>query len=201
MPEREYKLLLVDDDSIVLATISRELKNAGFDVLVADSGEQGLKLALQDVSIDLAILDIRLPGISGIELARNLRPIGIPWIFLSAFDDEETVSIASEEGAMGYLVKPVDVARAIPTIITAIKRSRDVDIYIETESRLTGALETANLVNVVVGILMERHRLGRQEAFELIRRKARSEQRKVKDVAEEVLQAWHMLNPEPINKD
>ena len=194
MIEKECRLLLVDDDRIILATFSKQLKNAGFDVIVANSGEQGLELASRDNAIDLAIIDVGMPGISGLEMAQQLKPLGIAWIFLSAYDDQATVESAVNEGAMGYLVKPIDVSKAIPTILSGIKRARDIDNYIDTEARLSGALETGSQVNVAVGMLMERHNLGRQQAFDMMRNKARSERRKVKDVALEVLHAWHIFN-------
>lgn len=188
------RLLLVDDDGVALATFGKGLKDMGYEVLLADSGEAGLKQVAEGPAPDLAILDIRMDGMSGIEVAGELRQLGIPAIFLSAFDDDEYVRQALEKGALGYLVKPINVDKAIPTIEAALKSAQDITDLKETEKRLDGALESSNTINVVVGILMERHKLGRQEAFELLRKKARSEQRKVKDIAGEVLAAWETFN-------
>lgn len=186
-------LLLVDDDGLVRATFGKELRDAGYRINLADRGDVGLRIAA-DEAPDLAILDMRMPGLSGIETAHELRQLGIPTIFLSAYDDEEYVQQAIEEGALGYMVKPIDVAKAIPTIEAALERARELSEYAEKEKRLTGALDTGNIVNVVIGILMERHKIHRQDAFELLRGKARSEQRKVKDIAAEMLQAWETFN-------
>jgi len=188
------KLLLVDDDGLVLATFGKELRDAGYSVSLADRGDEGLRIAAQESPPDLAILDIRMPGISGIETAQGLKQLGVPAVFLSAYDDEEYVKQAVEQGALGYMVKPIDVNKAIPTIEAALKRAKDLSYYEETEKRLTGAIETGSIVNVVVGMLMERHKLGRDDAFELLRAKARSEQRKVKSVADEALNAWETFN-------
>ena len=188
------KLLLVDDDGLVLATFGKELRDAGYSVSLADRGDEGLRIASQDPQPDLAILDIRMPGMSGIDTAQGLKQLGVPSVFLSAYDDEEYVQQAVANGALGYMVKPIDVNKAIPTIESALQRARDISKYAETEKRLNGALETGSVVNVVIGMLMERHKLGRQDAFELLRNKARSEQRKVKEVAEEVLNAWETFN-------
>lgn len=188
------KLLLVDDDGLILATFGKELRDAGYIVSLADRGDEGLRIAAQEPSPDLAILDISMPGISGIETALGLKQLGVPAVFLSAYDDEEYVKQAVANGAFGYMVKPIDVNKAIPTIEAALKRARDLADYAETEKRLNGALETGSIVNVVIGMLMERHKLGRQDAFELLRSKARSEQRKVKEVAEEALNAWETFN-------
>lgn len=188
------RLLLVDDDGVALATFGKGLKDSGYEVLQADSGEAGLNLLNEGPPPDLAILDMRMDGMSGTEVAEELRLLGIPSIFLSAFDNDEYVQQALAKGALGYLVKPINVDKAIPTIEAALKRAHDLHELKETEKRLDGALESSNTINVVVGILMERHRLGKQEAFELLRKKARSEQRKVKDVAEEILNAWNTFN-------
>ncbi len=188
------KLLLVDDDGLILATFGKGLKDIGYEVSLAYNGEQALRLAANEPLPDLAILETRMPGQSGLETAQGLRHLGIPSIFLSAYNDETCVKQAIAEGALGYLVKPVDVAKVIPTIETALKRAQEIQQLHDTNRRLDGALETGNLVNVVVGMLMERHHLGRQDAFELLRRKARSDRRKVKNVAEDILTAWDTFN-------
>ncbi len=188
------KLLLVDDDGLILATFGKGLQDIGYDVSLAYSGEQALRLAANESPPDLAILDIRMPGQSGLETAQGLKHLGIPSIFLSAYNDETYVKQAVAEGALGYLIKPLDVAKVIPAIETALERAQEIQQLHDTNKRLDGALETGNLVNVVVGMLMQRHHLGRQDAFELLRRKARTDRRKVKNVAEDILAAWDTFN-------
>ena len=131
---------------------------------------------------------------SGFEVGRRLADMAIPFIFLSAYSEMCYVDEAAEIGALGYLVKPIDVDRAVPTIETAIRRARDLFALRDTGDRLVGALETGNVVNVVVGVLMERHRISQSRAFELLRRKARSERRKIRDAATEYLRAWYDFN-------
>ncbi len=188
-------LLLVDDDGLILATMSRELSEAGYGVRVADNGEEALIQTEIGPRPNLAILDIHMPGMSGIELAARLRRLDIDSIFLTAYDDSSYVEQAIAGGALGYLVKPIDVGHAIPTIETALRRSEELRGLRQTAQRLDKALETGNLVNVVIGMLMERYRLHRDDAYELIRRKARSERRKVRQVAEEIMASWDQPNP------
>ena len=187
------RLLLVDDDALVLATFSRGLRDAGYRVLVAATGEEALAIIAQEYP-DLAILDICMPGISGIDLSKQLYELGIPVVHLSAYDDRETLNSALEQGALGYLVKPIDVAKAIPTLETALRRADDLQQLQAKEGRLNRALETANVVNFAVGIIAERRRIDRQKAFDLIRNQARSERRKVKEVAREILDASDYIN-------
>jgi len=188
------KILLVDDDGLVLATFGKGLKDNGYLVSIADNGEEAVRIISEDGAPDLAILDMRMPGLSGLETAKALKQFDVPVIFLSAYDDDADVKQAVAEGALAYLVKPIDVEKAIPTIEAVLERAEEIRVLRNTEIRLDGALETGNLVNIAVGILMERHRLGRQDAFEILRKKARSEQRKVRDVAEAMLDAWHAFN-------
>ncbi|MCW8902635.1 ANTAR domain-containing response regulator [Sedimenticola sp.] len=187
------KLLLVDDDALVLATFGRGLRDAGYTVLVAATGEEAVAMVAKDYP-DLVILDIRMPGLSGIDVSKHLNELGVPVVHLSAYDDQETLHDALEQGALGYLVKPIDVAKAIPTIETALKRANDLQRLQATEGRLNRALDTANVVNFAVGIISERHRIDRQKAFDLIRDQARSERRKVKEIAREILDATDYIN-------
>ncbi len=188
------KLLLVDDDGLVLSTFGKGLTDHGYDVVLSDNGEDALKMAIKEQPIDLAILDMRMPGISGIETAQGLKSLGIASIFLSAYNDKEHVKQAIDEGALGYLMKPIDVEKAFPAIESALLRAIEIQKLFDIKHRLDAALETSNQVNVVVGIFMERYRIERQDAFELLRMKARSSRRKVRDIAEEILTAWHTVN-------
>lgn len=188
------KLLLVDNDGLILATFGKGLKDIGYEVSLAYSGEQALRLAANAPLPDLAILEICMPEQSGLETAQRLKYLGIPLIFLSTYNDDTYVKQAVSVGALGYLIKPVKVTDVIPTIETALERAQEIQQLHDTNKRLDGALETGNQVNVVVGMLMQRHHLGRQDAFELLRRKARSDRRKVKNVAEDILAAWDTFN-------
>ena len=187
------RILLADDDALVLATFGRGLRDAGYQVLAAACGQEALEIAGKEAP-DLAILDIRMPGMSGIEVSRQMRALGIPVVHLSAYDDIETLNAALDEGALGYLVKPIDVGKAIPTIEAALKRASDLYKLQQSESRLSRALDTANVVNYAVGIISERHRITSQQAFDRIRDRARCERRRVTEVAREILDAAESIN-------
>tara|TARA_R110001583_G_C5653765_1_gene408982 strand:+ start:210 stop:827 length:618 start_codon:yes stop_codon:yes gene_type:complete len=187
------KILLVDDEALVLATFGKGLRNAGYDILFASNGKEALEVA-ENNNPDLAIVDIRMPGISGIDISKKLHEASIPVMHLTAYDDKATLDQALAQGALGYLIKPIDAVRAIPTIKTALERAKDMLRLRTAEDRLSKALDTANVVNFAVGILSERHRIGRQKAFELIRSQARSERRKVKEIANEILEASDIIN-------
>ena len=184
-------LLLVDDDNLVLATTGRGLQAAGYEVRTAQSVAEALEL-LADYRPELALLDIRMGAQGGFDLARILRDRhGIP--FLSAYDDAETVEEATELGAVGFLVKPVDIPQIAPTIEAALKRASELSRLRNTGRQLEQALDQQRGVSVAVGILMERHRWSRTEAELRLRDTARAQRRKMADLAEAIVFAADVL--------
>lgn len=193
-PSKPARVLAVDDDRVMLDALARGLRKAGYEVLEATSGEQALQIAI-DERPDLAILDMRMPGMSGLELARALREQApVPMLFASVHGDETIVRSATELGALGYLVKPVDASQIVPAVEAALARARDIRRLEESEAQLTQALAKSRETSIVVGVLVERYRVDRQEAFEMLREHARAQRRKVADVAEELLRAAESLS-------
>lgn len=192
----QSRILVVDDDRLILSTLGTGLRHAGYEVYQAASGEEALDCVENlTISLDLAIVDISMPGISGIELAHRLADrYGIPSLFLSAFSDRSVVDEAVTSGGVGYLVKPVDVAQLIPAVEAALARARDLNSLLKHKEHLERALKGGREINVCIGILMERRGLTERDAFEVIRRQARSRQMKVQDVASQLLASEEMLN-------
>lgn len=185
-------ILVVDDDRLVLAALAEGLRTAGYRVTSVASGEDAL--GITDTP-DLALLDVRMPGMSGIELGRKLREQGgVPFLFLSAYGDQEIVKQAAEEGALGYLVKPLDIQQIVPSIEAALARGNDIKKLRESEAQLSTALIGSREISMAVGLLMMRDRLNREQAFELLRSHARSQRRAVSEVAKELLNSAENLN-------
>lgn len=188
------QLLLVDDDRLVLAMLSKGLKNAGFNVLAASSGEQALTLSEANPP-DLAILDISMPDMSGLTLAGRLTRLApVPVIFLTAYADDDTVSEATRCGAIGYLVKPVDTAQLIPAVKAGLARYADIMQLQKSEENLTHALNTTREISIAIGIMMERARLDQQGAFQTIRTHARRSRQDMQSVAKSIISALELLN-------
>lgn len=190
---RTRRLLVVDDDRLVLATTCRGLQAAGYEIESAQSVEDALAV-LEKYRPDLALLDIRMGERGGFELARELQARdAIPFMFLSAYGDEATVDEATELGAVGFLVKPIDIPQITPAIEAALKRAADLTRLRSTGRQLEQALDQQRGVSVAIGILMERHRLSRAEAELRLRETARSQRRKMADLAEAVVFAADVL--------
>jgi two-component system, response regulator PdtaR len=186
-------ILVVDDDRLVLATLTHGLAQAGYDVIDADNGDDAILLA-REHRPDLALLDIRMEGKSGFDVAAYLREYGqIPFMFLSAFADDATVAQVQAMGALAYLVKPLDVGQIVPVVEAAFLR-------IEQERAANAAaakpLQTdplANPVAIAVGVLMHRYSLSRGTALLRLTRLAEIERRALPDQAERLLEAVELL--------
>jgi response regulator NasT len=104
----------------VLATVTHGLAKAGYEIIDADNGDDAILLARQHRP-DLALLDIRMEGMSGFDVAAYLREsLQTPFMFLSAFADDDTVAQVKALGAVAYLVKPLDISQIVPTVEAAL---------------------------------------------------------------------------------
>jgi DNA-binding response OmpR family regulator len=189
-------ILLVDDDALLLALLRTTLQAAGYATCTASSARTALGILMQSArEPDLAVLDISMPGMSGLELARRLQDeTTVPVMFLSANDDPDSISRAAEYGAVGYLVKPIDLMQLVPSIKASLARADQIRALRHSQSRLTQAARTGRNAGMAAGLLMERYKLDRELAFRLLRDHARSQQRKIGDVADELLSAAEALN-------
>lgn len=188
LPFRHH-LLLVEDDRLFSATLSLALEDAGYAVTVTATTGEALDVLAQH-SFELAIVDEGLPGGSGLDLAPLLRErFHVPFFFLTGSDLGACVDRAIGEGALAYLVKPVNVAQLKPMIATALARSADLAGLRKTRNQLQTALDQERDVSIATGIVMARVDLGRAEAFEFLRRAARSSRRKLADVAHDLIES------------
>lgn len=183
-------ILLADDDRLILGTMSRGLRLSGYDVVEAASGEAAIQLA-HDEKPDIAVLDIRMPEITGIDVAKHLVQIlDIPVIFLSAYSDEETVKAAIASGCMNYLVKPCSLEQVILTIEAVLERNKEM-IHLKSENKqLDLALSQSRSICIAIGLIMKNHLLTEEAAFEYLRKNARNQRRKVAELAQEVIQSF-----------
>ncbi len=193
-PVKASQLLLVDDDEMALTLLAEGLSAAGYDVTCAESGEDALDCA-KGQPFDLAVVDMRMRGMSGAELAKKLiEHYGCFSLILSGSSDAESIRAAVDDGALGYLVKPLGVEHLLPSIETALARCREISALAKSRESLNSALQQARETSVAVGILMERRGLNRETAFARLRDAARRERRKVSQLAEEVVRAAETIN-------
>jgi response regulator NasT len=188
-------LLLVDDEPLVLTTLAIGLSRVGYIVSTAESVDEAEASLASGERPDLVILDVSMPGRSGLELAERLCSFDhIPFILLTSYSDQEIVEQAATYGALGYLVKPVDIRQLVPTIEAALARAIELRELRKTGQQLQTALDAEREISIAIGITMVQYRLGRKAAFELLRKTARSRRCKLVELAMEVIRASETLN-------
>ena len=204
------KILVVDDDRLVLATVAHGLAQAGYEVIDADNGDDAILLA-REHKPDLALLDIRMEGKSGFDVAAYLREyLHVPFMFLSAFADDETAQQVQALGAVAYLVKPLDIGQILPAVATAFANlpargdaargdtargdtARPAAAPKAAAAVAASAVTGSDLVAMAVGVLMHRYSLQRGAALARLQKLADDEQRSLGDQAGRLVEAVELL--------
>ncbi|NSL88324.1 response regulator transcription factor [Chitinophaga sp. Mgbs1] len=138
------KLLLIEDEPAVVSVITRGLSEAGYEVSVALDGASGLRMALDNPSFLLIILDVMLPGMNGIEVCRALRKeqLATPILMLTALGTTENIVMGLDSGADDYLVKPFKLAELEARIRSLLRRKSSA---IPPQPESTSLLQLADL--------------------------------------------------------
>ena len=182
------RVLIGEDETLIRLDLRGMLEAAGFEVCAeARDGEEAVELARTEQP-DLAVLDVKMPRLDGIETARRIldeRPI--PIVMLTAYGQEELVSRAVEAGVFGYLVKPFREQDLLPAIAAARARHEELQALREEAESLAEALAARKVIERAKGLLMEKEQLSEQEAFERLRRASQTSQRPLKVIAEAVV--------------
>ena len=182
------RILIAEDETIIRLDLRELLERAGFEVCAeAKDGLEAVELARSEQP-DLAVLDVKMPRLDGIEAARKIldeRPI--PIVMVTAYGQDELVSRAVEAGVFGYLVKPFREQDLLPAIRTARARHEELVALREQADSLAEALASRKSIERAKGLLMEREGLTEQEAFARLRKASQVSGRPLKVVAEAVV--------------
>ena len=182
------RILIAEDETIIRLDLRELLERAGFEVCAeARDGVEAVELA-RSSQPDLAIMDVKMPRLDGIEAARRiLEERAIPIVMLTAYGQDELVSRAVEAGVFGYLVKPFRESDLLPAICTATARHDELTaLRAETES-LSEALASRKAIERAKGLLMEREGLSEQDAFVRLRKASQISGRPLRVVADAVV--------------
>jgi len=189
------RILIAEDETIIRLDLRDLLQRAGFDVCAeARDGVEAVELARTEKP-DLAVLDVKMPRLDGIEAARRIlaeRPI--PVVMLTAYGQDELVSRAVEAGVFGYLVKPFREQDLLPAIQAARARHEELTALREEADSLSEALAARKAIERAKGLLMAKESLTEEQAFSRLRRASQSSGRPLKVVAEAVVAT---LAPQP----
>ncbi len=191
---QKVRVMLVDDDRLVLATLKRGLTERGYDVETFDNGGDAVKAYAANPP-DIVVLDVRMPLMSGPEAAKTMLHAAFrPIVMLSAHDDQLIVREAIELGASGYLVKPVEINQLAPSLEAARARFTEVSALMRDTASLREAVEQNRVISMAVGIVMERAGQVEATAFEGLRGLARSRRQPLRDLARELVDAVSTTN-------
>ncbi len=182
------RVLIAEDETIIRLDLRELLERSGFVVCAeARDGEEAVELARSERP-DLAIMDVKMPKLDGIEAARRIldeRPI--PIVMLTAYGQQELVSRAVDAGVFGYLVKPFREQDLLPAIETARARHDELAALREEAESLTEALAARKAIERAKGLLMEKEGLSEQDAFARLRKASQVSGRPLRVVAEAVV--------------
>jgi two-component system, response regulator PdtaR len=182
------RILVAEDETIIRLDLKETLERAGFEVCgEARDGEEAVELAREEKP-DLAVLDVKMPRLDGIEAARRIlaeRPI--PIVMLTAYGHDELVARAVEAGVFAYLVKPFRESDLLPAIQTAKARYAELEALREEAESLAEALATRKVVERAKGLLMEQEGLSERDAFTRLQRVSQTSGRPMKVVAEALI--------------
>jgi AmiR/NasT family two-component response regulator len=190
MTQERTRLIIADDESLVRTDLREALTELGYLVIgeVGD-GQSAVNMA-RELEPDVVVMDIKMPGLDGIDAARILTQEKIaPVVLLSAYSQSDLIERATEAGVVGYLVKPFRETDLPPAIELAKARFSEFRALEEEVDNLAEALETRKKVERAKGILMDQHGLTESEAFRKIQKMSMNTRRPMKEVAEAIILA------------
>lgn len=182
------RVVIAEDEAIIRLDLKETLQEEGYEV-VGETGRGDEAVALvRELKPDVAILDIKMPGIDGLAAAREITAARHAAVLvLTAFSQRDLIERARDAGAMAYLVKPFQRSELIPTVELALGRFREM-IALEDEVRgLEEQLETRRLVDRAKGMLMDGYEMSEGSAFSFIQQTAMRERVKMKLIAQRVI--------------
>jgi AmiR/NasT family two-component response regulator len=183
------KVLIAEDETLIRLDLKGMLENAGLDVCAeARDGVEAVELA-GATEPDVAVLDVKMPRLDGIDAARKIldeRPM--PIVLVSAFTEQSLVRRAAEAGVYGYLAKPFREEDLLPAIATARARFDQLAAVREQVDSLAEALAARKLIERAKGLLMESQGVSEQDAFARLRRASQTSGRPMRLIAEAIIE-------------
>lgn len=186
------RIVVAEDEAIIRLDLVETLIEEGYDVVAeAGRGDEALKL-IEELKPDIVILDVRMPGLDGIEVAREVvanRAAAV--LILTAFGQRDLVERAAEAGAMAYLVKPWQRSDLVPAIEMALARHRETLELVDGKQHLEDQLEARKVIDRAKGVLMDVHGLSEKDAFRYLQSNAMQNRSTMRNVSEAILDGTH----------
>jgi AmiR/NasT family two-component response regulator len=189
------RVVIAEDEAIIRLDLKETLEEEGYEVVgETGRGDEAVDLVRQ-FEPDLAILDIKMPGLDGLAAAREIsadRQAAV--LILTAFSQRDLIERARDAGALAYLVKPFQKSELIPAVEVALGRFQEMKALQDQNLSLAEQLETRKLVDRAKGRLMDAHGLSENDAFRFVQKTAMDTRRPLRAVAQDVIDG--SLKPE-----
>jgi response regulator NasT len=182
------RVVIAEDEAIIRLDLKETLEEEGYEVVgETGRGDEAVKL-VRDLEPDLAILDIKMPGMDGLAAAREIageRRAAV--LILTAFSQRDLIEQARDAGALAYLVKPFERGELVPAVEVALGRFREIKALADQTASLEEQLETRKLVDRAKGLLMDKQGMNEGDAFSFIQKRAMGERVTMRVIAERII--------------
>jgi response regulator NasT len=182
------RVVIAEDEAIIRLDLKEILEEEGYEVVgETGRGDEAVDLVRQH-DPDLAILDIRMPGMDGLSAAREIagnRRSAV--LILTAYSQRNLIEEARDAGALAYLIKPFQRSELIPAIEVALGRFREMKSLESEVKGLEDQLETRKVVDRAKGMLMDKHGMSENDAFSFIQKTAMQQRVKTKVIAQQLI--------------
>ena len=182
------KVVIAEDEALIRLDIKEMLEEEGYEVVgETGRGDEAVTL-VKEHSADLAVLDIRMPGLDGLSAARQITEAGeTAVVILTAFSQRNLIEEARDAGVLAYLAKPFRKDELVSAIEVAMARFREMKALESENQDLQQKLETRKAVDRAKGMLMDQHGWTEEQAFVWIRSTAMDNRMKMKEIADQVI--------------
>jgi two-component system, response regulator PdtaR len=182
------RVVIAEDEAIIRLDLKETLEEEGYEVVgETGRGDEAVQL-VREHEPELAILDIKMPGLDGLAAAREIageRRAAV--LILTAFSQRDLIEQARDAGALAYLVKPFERSELIPAVEVALGRFKEMRALADQTVNLEEQLETRKVVDRAKGRLMDEHGLSENDAFSFIQKRAMSDRVTMRVIAEKVI--------------
>jgi AmiR/NasT family two-component response regulator len=182
------RVVIAEDEAIIRLDLKETLEEEGYEVVgETGRGDEAVKL-VRELEPDLAILDIKMPGLDGLAAAREIVAEGrCAVLILTAFSQRDLIEQARDAGALAYLVKPFERSELVPAVEVAIGRNQEINALKDQTASLEEQLETRKIVDRAKGKLMDEFGMNESTAFSFIQRRAMSERVTMRTVSQRLI--------------
>ena len=182
------RVVIAEDEAIIRLDLKEILQEEGYEVVgETGRGDEAVEL-VKTTQPDLVILDIKMPGMDGLTVAREItgeRRAAV--LILTAFSQRNLIEEARDAGVLAYLVKPFQTGELVPAIEVAMGRFQEMKALENENRNLEEQLETRKVVDGAKGMLMDGHGMSENDAFSFIQRTAMRERQTMKATAQRIL--------------